>query len=60
MKCWVVIEGGYDWEEVEGVYLSEEDANKAHSKLVKNIEEKRKSSPNGYGVSLIEAELKTP
>jgi len=57
MKCWVVIEGGCDWEEVIGVWTSEEVAARVHARMTENIEEKRKHSLGPYGVSLVETDL---
>ena len=56
MKCWVVIEGGCDWEEVVGVWTSEETANRVHARMAENIKN-RKHSSGPYGVSLVETDL---
>jgi len=57
VKCWVVIEGGCDWEEVIGAWTNERVANRVYSRMTENIEEKRKHSSGPYGVSLVETEL---
>lgn len=54
MKVWVLMEEGYDWQELIGVYTDENMMNEEYDRRNNHL---RDDTPGGYGLAIYETEL---